>query len=436
MEAKHLEQSNRLMGVLLRLEARVRTAESAEAIRFIAVNETLGLVSYEQAVIGSAKGGVLRLSGLSDPDLNAPYVSWLNRLLRHLGPPNEPLYLTAADLPKKLAAEWSDWLPAQLAALPIGAEWLLCARAQPFSEAERTFLTQWYGILGFHLAVKRRKSFQMPEIPQLLLSPLLWGLVGLLATVLIPVKMSVLAPAEVVAKSPALVRAPLDAVVSEVLITPDQRVSAGDLLFRFDDRNFRNQLALARQRINTAQAAYRQAAQQALVDLDAKNRLVVLQADIEAARLEVNYLEELLSRTEIRAPISGQVLMQSEKDWLGRPVRQGERMVRVADPAHVELRGWLSPSDQVPLEHGAEVILFDNSRPDVALLGRLKSVGLQVEEQADGTYAFPVKAELSETSSLPSIGSRGTLRLEGHQVSLAYLLIRRPLALLRQWLGV
>jgi len=436
MQANQLEQRNRSMGMLLRLENRVRTADSVEAIRFIAVNETVGLVGYEQAVVGSAKQGVLRLSGLSDPDLNAPYVSWLNKLLKHLKTSKEPLYLDASDLPKTLVAEWSEWLPAHLAALPVGGEWLLLARTQPFSGAEKTLIAQWCQIVGFHLELRRRRTVQIPDIPRLFGSPLLWLLVVLLATLFVPVKMSVLAPAEVVAKSPAIVRAPLDAVVSEVFISPYQSVEAGDLLFRFDARRLSNQLALAEQRINTAQAAYRQAAQQALVDVEAKNRLAILQADIEGARLEVSYLKELLSRTDIRAPIRGQVLMQSEQDWLGRPVSQGERMVRVANPERVELRGWLSPSDQVPMEPGAELILFDNSRPDVALRGRLSSVGLQVEEQPDGTYAFPVKGELIDTTDLPPIGSRGTIRIEGHEVSLAYLLIRRPLALVRQWLGV
>lgn len=436
MQANQLEQSNRLMGNLLRLEKRLRAAESPQVIRFIAVNETLALVSFEQAAIGASKGGVKLLSGLSEPDLNAPYVNWLKQLFRHLGSADELRFVTSTDLPEKLRSGWQEWLPGYLAALPVAGEWLLLARQQPFAPSEQQLLTDWSALLSFHLRVKKRRDLKLPSWFSIFRSPILWLGAVVIMSLFTKVPLSVLAPAEIVAQQPGLVRAPLDAVVADVLVEPNQFVQAGELLFRFDDRNLLNDLALAEQRIATAQSAYRQAAQQALVDLDSKNRLVLLQSDIETAQLEVDYLRQLLMRTEVRAPITGQVLIQSRQEWLGRPVNLGERMVEIADPSRVEIKAWLSPSDQVPLEVGSRVTLFDNSRPDMELNGTFISIGYQVEERADSSYAFPVKATLEQTQYLPPIGSRGTLRLESDQVSLAYLVMRRPLALLRQWLGV
>lgn len=437
MQASQLESTNRLLSTLVRLEKRLRAAESEQAIRFIAVNDSLGLVSFEQGVIGSARSGVILLSGLSEPDLNAPYVSWINKLLKYLGKKASPQFLSAADLPDSFSSGWQEWLPANLAALPLSkGEWLLLARPSVFSEGEQALLKEWSELLGFHLQTKMRRTIRLPLGLAILRSPLSWLLGFVIASSFIKVPLTVLAPAEIVAQSPALIRAPIDGVIAEVLVEPNQFVESGDLLFSFDDRALQNQLSLAQKRINTAQAAYRQSAQQALFDAESKNRLVLLQADIEEAELEVGHLNDQLVRAQIRAPLAGQILMHSQQEWLGRPVNLGERMVTLADPQQIELKGWLSPNDQVPLESGAKLTLFDNSRPDVKLAGELISVGFQVEERSDGSFAFPIKARLIDAPYIPPIGSRGTVRLESDPVSLAYLIIRRPLALVRQWLGV
>ena len=436
MQANQIEATNRLLSTLLRLEKRLRLAESADAVRFIALNDTLGILSYEQGAIGTVRKGVSRLSGLSEPDLNAPYIAYLNRVLKWIRKGNTVQYLTATDLPDRLEHDWAEWLPGNLVALKVADEWLLLARPKPFTDSERSLLEEWRALVDFHLSRKKQRSWRVPSWLEVLRAPLLWVSFAVIASFMVPVKLTVLAPAEVVARNPALLRAPLDAVISEVLVEPDAFVEAGDLLMRFDDRNLKNQLALAQQRILTAQAAYRQSAQQALVDIEAKNRLMILQTDIEAAQLEVDHLTELLKRTELRAPFAGQILMAQKQEWLGRPVNLGERLAQLADPTQIELKAWLSPRDQVPLEPESPLTLFDNSRPDTELAGRFVSMGYQVEERPDGSYAFPVKGSLDASAYQPPIGSRGTVRLESDEVSLAYLLMRRPLALLRQWLGV
>jgi len=443
MQANQIEQVNRVMSSLLRFEKRLRTAESAEQLRIVAVNELITLVSYEQALMGSPTTGPKQLSGLSEIDINVPYVDWAKKLLKQLKETTKPRYLTSNDVSDKLRSGWQEWLPTCLAVVPVMApsgnsetEFLLLARAQPFSEAEKKLLSEIADLLGFHLGLhRRRRIFTAPKL-RWLASAYFWAPALLAATLVIPVKLSVLAQAEIVAKDPAVIRAPLDGVVSQVFVKPNQTVAEGELILKFDARALEGEKAVAQSRLETAQASYRQMAQKALFEGDTQGQLVVLQADIEAARLEIERLNELLSRTEVRASMPGQMVMQSSQDWIGRPVALGERLMQIADVERVAVRGWLSPSDQVPIAEGSPVTLFSNALPDAELVGNLNSIGYQVQERADGSFAFPIDADLDLSSTLPPIGSKGTLRLEGETVSLAYLLIRRPLALMRQWLGL
>ena len=74
-----------------------------------------------------------------------------------------------------------------------------------------------------------------------------WILAGLLVlSLFVPVRLSVLAPAEVVALNATAVAAPQDGVVGSFAVAPNAKVKAGDLLFSLDDSSLLNRLAVAR----------------------------------------------------------------------------------------------------------------------------------------------------------------------------------------------
>ena len=64
----------------------------------------------------------------------------------------------------------------------------------------------------------------------------------------IPVRQSVLAPAEIVPLEPTVVRAPLDGVVERIVVQPNQDVAAGEVLLTLDPTQIRNRLDVARMR--------------------------------------------------------------------------------------------------------------------------------------------------------------------------------------------
>ena len=63
--------------LLLELVRRARAAESAVALRFIAVNDSHVLAPYQQAALWLRHDGVVALSGLVEVEANAPYARWI-----------------------------------------------------------------------------------------------------------------------------------------------------------------------------------------------------------------------------------------------------------------------------------------------------------------------------------------------------------------------
>ncbi len=423
---------------LLQLERRAREAEDAAALGFLMVNDTHGIVAYRQAALWLAPGRLAALSGLAQPERDAPFAAWLTGLLgRIAAAPGaaETQMLTAANAPK--AEGWGDWLPAQLLWLPLahrgrflGA--LALAREEPWTEGERRLLDLLASGYGHALAaLQPRRARRAPRRP-LLAALALAAVVGI---GLLPVRDSVLAPAEVIALDPMVVRAPLDGVVEALHVRPNEAVVAGQLLLTLDPRRLQTQLEVARRAAEVAEAELRQAMQGAVADPRARASIPMLQGRLEQQRAEVAFLHEQLARIEIRATQPGIAVFDDAHEWLGRPVVIGERIMQIADPGRTALEIRLPVADAIALEPGAEVRMFLNVNPEAPVPAELAFAAYRAQPGPDGVLAFRLRAAFAPDAAPLRIGLKGTAKLHGQEVRLAYHIFRRPLSALRRWLG-
>lgn len=242
------------------------------------------------------------------------------------------------------------------------------------------------------------------------------------------------APGELVPSDPAAVRAPLEGVIEGFHVKPNQIVKKGDPLFDFDQAQLASRAAVAEQALSTAEAEYRQALQQALNDGKSKGMLATLQGKIEERRAETGFLQGQSERARVLAPRDGIALFDDPSEWIGRPVATGERVMRIAAPGDVEVEAWLPLGDAIPLEPGAGITLYLASDPLDPVAATVRYVGYEAQPRPDGSYAYRVRAKLAETTAA-RVGLKGTAKLSGAWVPMAYWMLRRPLATIRQTLG-
>ncbi len=440
MSDVHARQMLRLTA-LLQLERRARAAGPGE-LGFVIVNESLTVVHYRQAVLWRASTSrVAAISGIATPDPRSPYVVWIEAVCSHLAGQlgSEIAEIGAKDVPPELAKDWAEWVPRVLVWVPLPAVGaLLLAREDPLGEADRTVL----GVLGdayahaFRAQMPRRRSSALASVLPRSRVLAAAAAVLVLGAALVPIRQSVLAPAEVAPREPAVMRAPLEGVVDSVAVRPNQNVGSGDLLFTLDPRALRNQLEVAIGAQEAAAAELRQAEQFAVVDQKVRATLPLLQGKLDQQSAEVTYLRAQLRRIEVRAPQAGIAVFDDPNDWLGRPVAIGERVMLLANPAEVEIDARLPVADAIEVEIGAPVRLFLNIAPESPRDATLTFVSYQAQQAVDGTLGYRVKARFTDSGDLPRIGLKGTAKLYGGRVPLAYAIFRRPVAAARQWLGL
>jgi hypothetical protein len=452
---------------LIELSRRARAAASDNELAFMAVNDTRELAPYRQAALWFGVGGVHTLSGVVAIEANAPYAQWIDNACRALAAQHDSggaLAVDPAQLPREVGAAWSEWLPAfatwvplrglhrrgdtqpdAAAADPAG---LLLAGDTALSPEELAVLEEWMDTWQHAWGVSHRRSaWTVAALPARLRG--WWNArpegkrwrrrlgvgLALLVVLCLPVRLTVLAPGELVPANPATIRAPLDGVIADFSVRPNQMVAAGAPLFSFDQAPIDSRLSVAREALSTAEAEYRQAAQMVLNDPRAKPQLATLLGKITEKKAQLGFLEGQAQRSRVMATQAGIVLFDDPSEWIGRPVQTGERIMQVASPTDVEIEAWVPIGDAIPLAENSPLHLYLAASPLSPVSGTLRYMSHRATARPDGSYAYRVRARLSAPVD-NRIGLKGTAKLAGERVPLIYWMLRRPLASIRQFLAL
>jgi hypothetical protein len=440
---RELNQQLLRVGELLQLCARARDAGRAE-LPFVIVNETIQMVSYDQAVLWDARStGVAALSGAARPDRTSPYMLALARLYRlaDARPDRDQPHVVERELLERASFEgdaplapWVLWWPLRLQGETVAV--LLLARRDPWTEAEMPLLEALGGAYAeaWELGRARRAALRPGGMRLLRHAAAAALVICLIAAAFIPVRSSAIAPAEVVASAPAFVRAPFAGVVDRIEVLPNSPVRAGQVLVRLERRELEAALAVATKALDVATALYRQATQEAITDPRAREQLATLRGRLDEARAEYDYRQALMQRADIASPADGIAVFNEPAEWIGRPIETGERIMQVSPAASSRIEIELPAADATTFEDGAEVLFFSNIEPDRPAAGRVVFVSYATSVSPTGVLAYTLRADLGDRHEL-RLGLKGTAKVFGPPRPLILQLLRRPIAFVREWLA-
>jgi Biotin-lipoyl like len=436
------------LAALLHLEQRAQNATSPVELGFTVVNEVFTLLDYRQAAFFTCNvNGRLKLcaaSGLVSVAEDSPYAVWLGRFVQSMERQSGCQKLDFPNTSPDLVEGWEEWLPAHLlvAALfnSVGQQigLVLYARESLWEDAELDLLNRAHQTYGYCLdALNRGPRSWVTNLSSMLHGRLPKIILGsLLLAMFIPVRLSALAPAEVVALTSMAVAAPQDGVISAFHVQPNAVVKTGDKLFSMDDSSLASRREVARRGVAVARADLFIAQQRAFDDLKSKGELAAVVGRVNEKESELALAEGLLNRVVVKAERDGIAVFGDPNDWLGRPVQTGERVMQLADPKDAGILVWLPVADALNLEPGAPLRLFLHTQP----LSPLPAVLLQTSYQAmlspEGVSAYRLRGQFEEGSEKARIGLSGTARISGDWALLGYYLFRRPMAAVREWIGL
>ena len=434
--------------MILSLEERFRSAKSPDEIAYLAANDVRKLTGTRQTfVLQANRNGrfkVKTVSSLATIERDAPLIRWVERLVSTMRKDNSASSDVEFSLPaycdenaEETAAypfKYFHWQPITLG---DGTEFagLLQARERPFTKSDKQLTSRLASALGHAWRALKSDRRLRPGRHR---NRAIWATIALLIIVAgaIPVPMTTIAPIEIKAKDPFVIAAPIDGVIDTVTQPPNSHVSKGDTLFRFEDTTFRNKAKLASREVEVASATYHKTRQAAFTDNDARYQLAITRSQHALKQAELTYAKELLAQTRVTAPVSGVVIYSDKSELEGHPVATGEAIMKIADPQKVQIQIELPVADAIVLKENADVRVFLDADPLRALDARIIKGSYQAQPQPSGQLAYELTAEFTgKPESTPRIGAHGTAQVFGDTTSLAFFLLRRPIAAMRQTFG-
>ena len=445
------------LSTLLQLGQEARLAKDIQRLGYLAVNESQRLVPYDQAILVIDKK-VCAVSGLSDTDqhsellrgvaqavtqlvtLKAQRAEIVNNLTTLVSSNEQRQALQQLNTGKLL---WVPWFRRHgTEKTPIGG--LLVQRAEPWGENEQALLSALSDVYA-HALQGLTKGDVFAGWRKRLRSRWVWTSVLALsvAAMWLPVPLTALAPAQVAARDPVLVASPYNGVLASFAVSPNAVVKQGDLLFTMDDTDVRNSTVIAARALAVAEADYERALKQRLAIKNAaeadqvKAQVALLQEEVERKKAELQYNQELLQRIQVRAPSDGIAIYSDPNDWVGKPLRIGERVMQIAATGNAELLVHLAVDDAITFNADSRVVMFLNVAPLAPLEAKVRHTSFEAAPTPEGALAYKVRASFGDdVAELPRIGLKGTARIHGEQVSLFYYLFRKPISAVRRTLGL
>lgn len=433
------------LAALLQFEAEVRRWGTVDELVYHLANETRRIVGYDQMfVLRHARIGdgfrVIAASSLATIDRNAPLIQAIEHnvaaLARYSGLDGGTDFgatalhddAALADYPFQ-AWRWQPLLDAEGHAFAG----MIVARTEPLREGEIVRVDRVSETVGH---AWRALTANRPARRIRGLGKREWRGVAILAATiaLFPVQLTALAPAEVVSRRPFVVAAPFQGTVDRMPVAPNTLVKAGQVVLSFDDTKVRNELQQTAEKLQVARARVERATSAAFAPGDETHDITIARAELDVAQADYDYARDMLQRSRVTAPRAGLVLYSDRRDWEGRAVNTGDPIMQIVDPRDIEIRVDLPTKEQMELAPGDRVKLWLDAQPLWSIDGLINAVSYQARQTASGVLAFTVTART--IGATPRIGSRGTARVYGRWAPLSYVLLRRPIASARQYIGL
>ncbi len=426
----------------LMVERDIRLRRNRTDLHYYLVNETARVHGHQLAALFRPKAGSWKMvaaTDVSSVEDHSAIADWFRDKVD--GANEQGVHITTTSA---LAApeDFSSGLPTNVLWLPLAhpdggvAGVLLLFREEPYTDRDRLIAEPLGECYGHSLVALDDRSwvrvFRGGKSKAVALTLIALVLIGSFWRV----PLTALAPAEIVTQNPFPITAPFDGIVTEILVPPYTSVRKGDLLIAMDATELEMKRNIARQSLAVTTAELERYRHEAFLDRESKSKLAVWESKVELQRQELQNSEEKLGRHRLLAPRAGVVLYDHRFNWQGVPVKAGQRLMTLADPSALEVKIDLPARALIPLEQGGDVALFMDMDPSAPIGAILSVVGVQARPTPSGTMAYRYRARLLEVDEKVILGARGTARLEGERVPLAYALLRRPLSALRQFLGI
>lgn len=442
--AKEAMYALNIVSAIHRLTLKAFEADNRNMLAFLILNDTIGVIKYDRAVLWDLERTppkLLGVSGQSTINASTEIAKKWRRFVGKIKHFDTPQIVEESQLIEEQPL-WQEyvstnlkpsvlWYPIVIDGKPRLGLWLE-RWDQPWTPHDVDIMKSL--IAGYAMAWKKFRPKASSGLKQMLKWLMIIGIPLLLFGVHLPLR--IVAPCEVVPKDPILITAPLEDIIQEVKVKPGQIVKKGDILAEYDKRVALQSLRIAQEQLKVAQEDLTRARTLAFRDEKSLAEIAVLEAKVKKELASLDLAKYRASRLLVKSPEPGIAMLENPDEWRGKPVRVGEKILMVIDPEKTKVRMWIPENDNVELNFQQPVKVFLNVTPTIDRPAKLNFISNASMVTEKNVVSFMAEADWIDEQKDVSPGLKGTALLYGEKVTLFYWLVRKPWNTFRVWTGI
>ncbi len=433
-QQQDLKRTVQILATINQLSVKAFKSKKLQNLIFIILNDTVPIVGYDRAVLWKMqKNGKPQLMGVSGQASISKLTDLSKRwyaIVRNIKEPEKPQEIVHPDISEDTTILWMPIFAHDTLVLGLWLERWNHVKWRPEEIEVLKFLLVSYGAAyeKFYRRYSLKTLITKKHFPYIL------GIVVLLL-MFVRVPLRVIAPAEIIAKDPEVITAPLEGIIEKIVVRPGQEVQKGDLLFEYDKRVPLQDLKVAAKKVEIIKAEVDRATAESQRDKKALAELAVEALKLKKEQLELELAQFHASQLNVYAPIQGITMLDSPEDWEGKPVKMGERVLIIANPQETRVRMWIPEDDNIEINLKEPIKVFLNIKPEKGLKAKIIYVASYTHVTEKSISSFVAEADWVEKDSDEKLGLKGTAVLYGENVSLFYWIIRKPWSYVRRYIG-
>jgi RND family efflux transporter MFP subunit len=254
----------------------------------------------------------------------------------------------------------------------------------------------------------------------------------ILLLIFCPLPLRVGGDAVVAPQSVVTLAAPVEGTIANVYAREGQHVSRGEILGTMDDWSWRNQLAAAQARYETAMLAMQgDLARHSAQAGEDRTQADYLHAEMERTRLRI-------ANAQLRSPIDGIVMTPDLQNAAGEHLDAGAAFAQVLNLSSARINIAVGQEDAGLLRAGQSAAIKLNSFPTQTLHGVVSTISPEVQPDSNGRVFYARVLLANENAELRT-GMEGRAKIFAGFRPAGFVLLRRPALWLWQelwdWIG-
>lgn len=198
---------------------------------------------------------------------------------------------------------------------------------------------------------------------------------------------------------------PYDGFLRSAPLQAGDTLHAGDIIAELDDR----EIAFERLRFESEQKQYEAELGRAIGEQD-RAKAEVLRNRIEQARVQIALIDEMLSRSVIRAPFDGILVSGDQSQNIGNSVIRGDVLFEISPIGKLRVMTWIDETRIAELRVDQSGTLVVAALPGERFDIRVHRI-TPIAETIEGRNAFRVEARLIEDTALLRPGMKGIAKI-------------------------